>query len=469
MKTRACMLALAILALLPLWAAAVLAEEPVTIGSRLELFVDEALIDRLGGDTRLEIHKPTPREVVFTTDKPWEGNTSAYFTIFDDDGLLRMYYRGSHFDEKARRATHPEVTCYAESRDGLNWTKPELGLVEFAGAKANNILWDGVGTHNFTPFRDANPACRPEARYKALGVGEGRWKHGLYAFESADAIHWKLMADEPVITEGDFDSQNLAFWDPVRGCYADYHRKFRDGVRDIMTCTSADFLHWSPPVLLEYPGAPNEHLYTNAVQPYRRAPHILIGFPTRFLPDRGEQVEPVFMSSRDGRTFRRWSEAIIPVTAPENRDGNRSNYMTWGLVELPGDDRELSVYATEAYYAGPAGRVRRFTYRIDGFVSARASGQGGDALTKPLVFDGRNLTINFATAAQGRLRVELQDAAGAPIEGFALADCPELRGDAIEQVVAWKAGPDVSRLAGRPIRLRFELTDADVFSYRFAP
>ena len=59
------------------------------------------------------------------------------------------------------------------------------------------------------------------------------------------------------------------------------------------------------------------------------------------------------MTSRDGVLFRRWSEELIPITAPKDRDGNRSNYMTWGLLQLPGNDRELSVYATEAYYAGP--------------------------------------------------------------------------------------------------------------------
>src|SRR5690606_18993266 len=102
------------------------------------------------------------------------------------------------------------------------------------------------------------------------------------------------------------------------------------------------------PVFLEYPGAPKEHLYTNTIRRYSRAPHLFIGFPARFQPQ-SQQVEPVLMSSRDGRTFHRWTEPVIPFTAPEDRDGNRSNYMAWGLVQLPGAERELSVYATEAY------------------------------------------------------------------------------------------------------------------------
>jgi hypothetical protein len=284
--------------------------------------------------------------------------------------------------------------------------------------------------------------------------------------KSSDGIHWQLMSEEPVITEGAFDSQNLAFWDPVHKLYRDYHRTFRVGVRDIMTCTATDFLRWSDPVHLDYGGAAREHLYTNAIRSYERAPHILIGFPTRFLPAT-QQVEPTFMASRDGRVFRRWTEALIPVTAPEDRDGNRSNYMAWGLVKLPENDREYSVYATEAYYAGPDSRLRRFVYRVDGFVSVRASDRGGEVLTKPLKFAGRRLEINYAAEEPGSVRVELQSADGTPVENCQLAECNSLQGDAIDQVVSWKENTEIGELSGQPVRLRFELKNADLFSFRF--
>lgn len=379
-----------------------------------------------------------------------------------------MYYRGSHYDTKARRPAHREVTCYAESRDGIHWEKPSLGLYEFDGSKENNIVWDGIGTHCFTPFRDPNPDCAPDARYKALARGRPRGGKGLYAFASPDGIHWRLLRNEPVITKGAFDSQNLAFWDPHAKLYREYHRAFR-GVRDIMTGTSRDFLTWSDPVFLAYPGAPKEHLYTNAIRPYDRAPHILIGFPTRYLPDEGSRVEPTFMASRDGRTFKRWTEALIPKDAPEDRGGNRSNYMAWGLVRLPGRPGEYSVYATEAYYTGPDSRLRRFTYRVDGFVSARAGARGGQLVTRPLVAAGERLLVNFAAREGGYVRVGLEDARGRPIEDFALADCEALHGDAIERAVTWKAAGPLGPRTAEPIRLRFELKDADLYSFRFAP
>ena len=92
---------------------------------------------------------------------------------------------------------------------------------------------------------------------------------------------------------------------------------------------------------------------------------------------------------------------------------------------------------------------------------------GGEVVTKPLTFSGSKLAMNFATSAAGSVRVEFQDLSGEPVEGFTLADCPEIFGDQIEQVVTWKSGNNVGQLAGKPVRLRFVLQDADLYSIRF--
>ena len=202
----------------------------IDIGSRRELFVDDFLIERFVGKAETRLHHPIPREIAIVHDAPWEGTSSGYHTVFQDGDLYRMYYRGSQLEVKDGRLItnrHRAVYCYAESRDGIVWTKPALGRFEFDGSKQNNIVWDGVGTHNFTPFKDLRPNCPAEARYKGLGGlrGEG----GLFAFKSADGIHWSLMSDTPVITNGAFDSQNLAFWDPTLGKYRAYWRTFTHG------------------------------------------------------------------------------------------------------------------------------------------------------------------------------------------------------------------------------------------------
>lgn len=451
------------------WAAA---ENAIPIGSRLELFVDDFLIETLT-DAELVLHQPQAREVALDHDRPWEGNVCCGHTVFQDGDLFRLYYRGRHHDWTLKRETH-WFGCYAESADGVHWTRPELGLVEFQGSKKNNIILEGKDKFNLAPFKDLNPDCKPEERYKAMTNGHG----GMDAYKSPDGIRWSPMVEGHVITKGAFDSLNLAFWDPLRGCYVEYHRGFRDGIRDIMTGTSTDFVHWTDPVWIDYSGSPPQHMYTNAIKPYYRAPHILMGFPKRFVPNRRgtpHQIagvsDAVFMTSRDGVSFHRWDEAFIRPGLQQERWVNRNNYPAWGMVvtksDLPGAPEELSFYTTEGYYVGESTRLRRHTIRIDGFVSVRAPLAGGQLVTKPMTFAGSELVLNFSTSAAGSIRVEIQDAEGNPLPGFTLADSSDLFGDAIERVVSWKDGGDVAGLAGKPIRLRFTLSDADLYSFRF--
>ncbi len=434
------------------------------IGSRLELLVDDFLIDRMANVTQ-ELHSPVPREVVLKFDAPWEGSYSAYVTVFQDGDIFRMYYRGTGPDRL-------QVTCYAESKDGIVWTKPNLGLFEYNGSTDNNIVLmsDTNVTHNFSPFKDPNPNAPDSQRYKALGGGP------LIAFCSPDGIHWTKMQDEPVITKGAFDSQNIALWDPVRKQYVGYLRQGRNGVRDIMTSTSEDFIHWTDPVFLDYGDAPPQHLYTNAITPYFRAPHIYMGFPKRFVPSRVSETDRkanatgisdgVFMTSRDQIHFHRWLEAFVRPGIDPGNWMQRTNMAAWGMLQT--SPEEISMYYSEHYYQ-PTARLRRRTLRTDGFVSINAKYEGGELLTKPLVFQGRELVINYSTSAVGSVQVEIQDPDGNPLDGFTLAQCPEIFGDEIEHVVAWEGGSDVSTLAGRPVRLRFVMKDADLYSIRFRP
>ncbi|MCA9117396.1 MAG: hypothetical protein KDA79_20140, partial [Planctomycetaceae bacterium] len=294
-------------------------------------------------------------------------------------------------------------------------------------------------------------------------------------------------------TKGAFDSQNLAFWDEHRGRYVDFHRGFENRVRAIMTCTSDDFLDWTTPEFVNIPDSPAQHLYTNATIAYERAPHLFLAFPKRFVPSRPAAWHPdpkhnhpgvsdgVLMSSRDGMNWKRWDEAFLRPGQNPQRWWQRNNHIAWGLTTtkspLPGQRPEISLYAIENYYVGPC-RLRRFTLRTDGFVSINAPHEGGELTTRLVTFDGParsadggtfpvELEINMGTSAAGSIRCELLDADGQPIPGHTLADCDDIYGDELDRVVTWQGESDLSDLAGKPVRLRFVLRDADLYSLRF--
>jgi len=430
--------------------------EPVDIGERLELFVDDHLVARVDGDVERRLCRPEPKEVVFVADAPWEGNTSGYFTFFQDGSTYKMVYRGWQHDS-SKKPVHPAVTCYAESKDGVHWSRPSLGLHAWQGSKDNNIIWLAEPeSHNFTPFRDTNPKTPASARYKAVG---GHQRGRLYGLQSPDCRRWTRVQQAPILTNGHFDSQNLAFWDADRSEYRAYWRYFDKGVRAIRTATSRDFVTWGEPADLIYTeGTPREHLYTNAIQKYFRAPHLFVGFPTRYEP-RSQQVEPILMLSRDGRTFHRHGEPVIPRTAPKDRNHNRSNYMAWGMLHLPERPDEISVYATENYYEALPGRVRRFVYRVDGFVALQSGAKGGSVLTKPLRCSGSELCLNYIVREGGTLSVEVLDGAGATI-----GTSTPLAGDRVDGIIGWKRDP---RLDQGVVQLRLSMRNAEVYSLRF--
>lgn len=479
--------------------------DPINIGSRRELIVDDYLVDSITGAASQRLHHPVRKEIALVHDAPWEGNAGNYHTIFYDPdqgeaGLYRMYYHAWHIPSDGNQG-HPLYIAYAESQDGIKWVKPELGLVEHDGSTANNIVLATINDdecHDFSVFKDTNPHAPETERYKA--VGYGRNPKGLYAFKSADGIRWSPYNDsKPIMTGHAFDTQNIAFWDPNIGKYRAYVRDFDKGRRDIMMATSDDFVQWSKREWLQYPTAPDEQLYTNQIMPYYRAEHLFVGFPARYV-DRGwtksmralpslelrQQrsktssrygtaiTDALFMTSRDGLTFRRWPEAFLrPGLRTQHNWAYGDNYVAWQVVETDSSEddspRELSLYATESYFTGKTSRLRRYAMRIDGFASVFAPLAGGELITKPLTFTGNTLNLNFATSAAGSIRVEIQDASGEPIQGFALADCDDIFGDEIEYPVRWRDNADVSSLIGQAVRLKFVLRDADLYALRFTP
>jgi len=455
----------------------------IQLNSQLELFVDHYLIDTLTG-TRLVLQKPRDEGPVLKFDKPWEGMFCGYITIIKDGETYRAYYRG--LPEAGKDGTSLETTCYAESKDGIHWEKPNLGLFEVNGTLENNVILANAApvTHNFSPFLDIKPGVDKSQRFKALG---GTGKSGLIAYVSADGIRWKKLQEKLVFSKGVFDSQNVSFWSESEKCYICYFRVWTEGgyngFRTVGRTTSKDFVQWTDPVKMSFGDTPYEHLYTNQTHPYFRAPHIYIAIAARFMPGRQVLTEKqallldvnpkyfkdcsdaIFMTSRGGSRYdRTFMESFIRPGIGLQNWVSRSNYPALNVVQT--GPAEMSIYVQQDY-AQPSAYLRRYSMRLDGFASVSAPYKGGEMVTKPFTFSGKKLHLNFATSAAGEIRVEIQDADGRPIPGYSLDDSQTLIGNETERTVAWANGEDVSQLAGKPIRLRFVMKDADLYALHF--
>ena len=453
------------------------------VGSRRELFVDRYLVDRMEG-CELRLQKPVERGVALVFDKPWEGAFSGYVTVIQDGDAMRMYYRG--LPVPGQDGSTNEVTCYAESRDGVTWTKPSLGLFEVMGTRSNNVVLAGQApfSHNFSPFLDTRAGVAPGERYKALA---GTVETGLHGFVSADGLRWRRMEGGPLLKEGAFDSQNVGCWSESEGCYVVYLRSWTGGgfagFRSISRATSADFRAWSKPEPMTFGDAPPEHLYTSQTQPYPRAPGLMVATPMRFVPGRrvlsGEQekvlgvskgyasdaAEAVLMTSRGGTRYQRtFLEGFIRPGMDAGNWASRAGLTALGIIQTgPG---EMSVYK-QAHYAQASCHLVRHALRLDGLASVHASFRGGEMVTHPLRFRGSRLRLNLSTGAAGSVWVEVQDAGGTPLPGLGLADCREIAGDELAREVKWGDAAALLRQEGQPVRLRFVLRDADVYALQF--
>lgn len=459
---------------------ALLPAQTIDLGSRRELMVDHYLIDRLT-NAELRLQVPQDRGPALTLDRAWEGPFSGYSTVIRHEGGFRVYYRGNPTAGADGNIT--EVTCYAESRDGIHWTKP-----------ADNVVLRDMApySHNFTPFLDTRPGVPAEERWKALG---GVSRTGLAAFVSADGLKWRKMQEAPVMPPAKvtrYDSQNLAFWSPAENRYVLYFRVFKEvpgmgRVRWVARATSPDFRGFTEEGEMTFRhkdgNAPPEHLYTNQTSAYFRAPHILVSIAARFLPKRQvlseeeaatvkvnpkyfqDASDAVLYTTRGGLTYdRTFLESFLrPGLGVENWT-SRTNYPGLNVVQT--GPAEMSFYVNRNY-GQPTSYLGRYSLRLDGFGALHAGYAGGEMVTKPVRFSGRQLEINYATSAAGSVRVEIQDETGKPLPGFALADSREIIGDQIARTVSWNGGTDVSALAGKTLKLRFVLKDADLFSFRF--
>ena len=483
-------------------AAAPKADEPIPIGSRRELFVDRFLINRME-NTILKLHEPVSGGVAIRLDQPWEGPANFGSCVLRHGGKFLLYYRAMTLT----KGDESGVLCVATSDDGAKWTKPKLGLVERAGRRDTNVVTDDAGQPLMIwPWLDTRPGVPETERLKALvsepvsGEKHTAFKDPggpkrLVLWSSADGFTFRKLARQPEIISklrNCFDGGNTMFWSDAEQQYVLYYRWMDadDGQvrRTIARTTSRDFFTWSEPVPMTYGNTPREQFYTNNTEPYFRAPHLYLALPARFMESRrvvtDEQVkaiglktsqghfygndcsDAVLMTSRAGSTQydRTFMETFVRPGPGASNWVSRTNYPLTGLH--PSGPGQMMFFVSR-HYMQDSWHIERLLLRTDGFASVTAPWSGGEMVTKPFRFAGKELEINYRTSAAGSIRVEIQDPNGTPLQGFAVADCPELIGDEIERIVSWKGGSDLSKVTDQPVRLRFAMKDAELFAIRF--
>ncbi|MCM4153972.1 hypothetical protein DHD05_20475 [Arenibacter sp. N53] len=423
-----------------------LCQAVLDLGNKRELFLDDYLLDSIVG---LELQLNAPLEVQ-SANIP----NGYYQTIIKTDSLFRIYYRDKldFWKGELYDGNPGEITRSAISWDGYHWQEEATHLNDSIN---NYIFYEPPFSHNFTPFKDVNP----NSQYKYRALSGTNDTEGLFHFVSHDGIKFKKYRNEPVIKHDaayyEFDSQNIAFWSETENQYVCYYRRLINGLRSFSRTTSKDFVNWSEPINI-FPNFEGEHLYTSGIQPYFRAPHIYIGLPTRFFPENGNSTDIVFISSRDGIKFNRtFKEAFIRPGLKSDRWGNRSNYITLNLVPL--DETHIGIYA----------RNSLFKIRMDGFSSVNAKSKEGFFVTKPFRFNGDKLEINYSTSAGGYIHIEIVDEHSEPSINGIHYSTEKIVGDEINGKVIWQNSLNLSPIKDKIIKLRVNMMDADLYSFKF--
>jgi hypothetical protein len=412
-------------------------------------------------------------------DMPREGALAGGGSVFEEEGFYRLYYQcrplGAGSDSWA-------VAC-AESDNGREWVKPNLGIVEFGGSLNNNLVFDasvaGRSLWGVSVFRDY--IAETSRRFKMVYRAAYRDGSAMYVAVSADGLRWDPCEGPALMGIANGDT-TFAGFDPDRGKYFAYLDVMTEGRRTLTLTESHTFENWPPPVTVTGPDLDGDADGYGATTGYARWPgaDAYLMFQNYRPGGTGPEVTRM-LTSRDGLSWRAQLGDPLNVT---DASGAATGYLcAAGLVSLKSG--EVSLLTTPGRWephdsASPAatgpsqsnGAYYALTWRQDGFMSLEAE-TTGECLTKPFIFDGESLRINASTEAGGALRFELLDASGhegakaRAVQGRGFADCDPVVGDHLDRTVTWGGQSDVSAWSGRPVQLGISMRKARLYSLRF--
>lgn len=482
--------------------------EPLRIGYGPQFVFDRHIVDnkwalKYKRQAVARVVHPTvkhPGNPVIGKDQP------SYVAVLRDEetGLFRMYYQanfliggetlpdpnqetlpGAKAKTKGRKyRTH---VAYAESTDGINWTRPHLNLFPRHRQEPNNVVLGRVDRPDMEtcapaimelPERDRN-GFRYWLVYRAKGR-KGKDINGIRAAASKDGIHFEPQ-DDHLLYHLHSDHPNTIVHDPDRNEYVlycrakDIYRAWGDNMLDtgasrrISRIANPDFLSgWGkmggPQTILTPDERDNETHYNFFYgMPVRIHAGVYFGFLEPFRMN--DFIHTELTVSRDGINWLRFPQRAKLIEYGPT--GSWDDEMIFGSPSWVEVGDEWWIYYSG--WDGPHGTADRTggiglaKIRKEGFVSMRGPAGGGVVCTRRIIWPGGELQIN-ASAKDGGLRVRVSDAKRRPIPGFDYDDCPEFTGDAVRHTVRW-GGRKLSDLTGREIRLEFQLTNADLYTF----
>ena len=477
------------------------ASMPHHIGAERQLFIDNSLIDSLDGLTRVLNSPQKQAHPVLEGTQAWDrcsvgicGNSVHYDP---DESCFKIWY-----DSRAGVA-------YATSPDGIHWERPTLGLIEYEGSTDNNLVCPGRNLSVFKDRREPDPTKRYKGLYwNSLGQRDAPWGgKGHFVAFSEDGIRWNPHPGNPVLNVGDgvTDGQFLLGWDAGHGRYVAYMRPrvdfFAPPKRTSAWVCSDDFIHWGPPVLAMAPDdqeSAHAEYYRMTVARYES---VYAGFVWIYDNDpdlAGQSRDTKLAVSHDGITWKKAFETRFLETGAKGEWDSQyacicnlievgdELFFYYSGANIPHDLRgEDGKRISVSKYIGEVIDGERWAYAVglaklrrDGFVSVEPVKDEGRLTTRPLTFLGAKLSLNV-DSSKGMVEVEVLDRGGEPLPGYGRGDCVPITADSTRVDVQWRVGDDVLHTAGTvedltergstlraPLRLRFHLTDARLYSFR---
>jgi hypothetical protein len=459
------------------------------------LLVDDRFVESMQGARRV-VHRLRPYEgnPIIVQDRDWECHPEFRYypsvvmwanSVLRDPqtGRFRMWYTGFNDLDEQRRETG--LLLLAESEDGINWTKPDLGIIQWKGSSRNNIVVVGPVDENGGPnrhFDTPNIIYRPEEpdpknRYRLLawafsGIFEGDHNKGVWLYRSADGLHWELVKRDAIPNAQEFNS---FFWDPRQGKFIGLVRMRGIWPRTVGYTESLDFLNWTPAQTILEPrhlntryNLPGDDVYGLCGFPYESH---YIGFLHTHHTDRRLEVQ--LMSSPDGRN---WSfvgegEYVLPNDPRGGYGQGMMSTMSGPPIRM-GD--ELWVYigispcahSTNQEIQNGPGQQKRVIglarLRLDGFASIESVEEWAELVTRPLQVTGSRLCVNARIDHKGELRAALLDESGQALPGFGLADCAPLTAGGTRLELNWSGGTPPS---GRQLKVQFRFRNTGIYSF----